>query len=143
MSSSTTFKRASSRLQASPAQHHGPAVGVTARRVDKGRAVDLLYARGLVDVAKDMGARLQLTYALEQFLTADQAPIEGAVQDAVWRTMRDEQLRVVGDHGPLRGQGRTARQVEGPVEEPRLPWAAVDLDALNLDGLILQIDAVG
>ena len=52
-------------------------------------------------------------------------------------------LRVVGDEIPLGFAFGATLGVEGPVVEPRRPWAAPDLDAVHIHAAVLEVGAAG
>jgi len=57
--------------------------------------------------------------------------------------MSDQYISVLRDQIPLGPDLGSSLQVESPIVEPGLPWAAVELDTVNDHFLVLEVDAVG
>ena len=53
--------------------------------------------------------------------------------------MGDQNIRVGGDFVPDTPQLQASGEIEGGIGEPRLPGAPVELDAHQVEGLVLQV----
>ena len=117
----------------------------TAALTEELRLVAPERAAGLVDVPEDVQPRPDLAHPAQEVLAAHRAPalVAGLVEDARRRPVGDQHVQALGDERPLLGQRRAARQVEGPVQKPRLPRASPEAQAAGLHRLVLQVDRRG
>lgn len=58
------------------------------------------------------------------------------------RSVGDEDVAAVGDKVPLCFDLRASLKVEGPIEKPGLPRAAVEMHAVDGEALILEVACV-
>jgi len=97
---------------------------------------------GFVDVSEHVQLWLHYPDPLQQILTADWLASYGHVAVSKRRTVGYQHVGVVGDQAPFGSDRLAARQVERPVEELRLPRAAVELDPVDYDLFFLQQDGI-
>lgn len=112
--------------------------------VHEGDAFMLEHTMGVMNVpeAVNLGANLKNTLA--QKLITDGWPQRRPVEESPGRTVRDEDVDLVGNLLP---DGSKLIGFPGKIERPflvlRLPGASVDAESGELDEFILQIDRVG
>lgn len=113
--------------------------------VDAGRGAHARDAVALVDVAEHVELGPALGHELlEQCLLAHALACHGLVQDAPRRTVRDQNVDVGRQLGPMLLRGEARRHVERH-DAARNGWRhgrAVDLDALHEHGPVFHVDAV-
>src|SRR5688572_6174563 len=98
--------------------------------IDKGRFSVLPASPALMNMPEQMQHRRDLLNPEQQFLAA--CPLRHPawiIPDAERRTMRNQDVGIVGDERPFRGKRLATRQVERPVVECRCPGAAIKTDA--------------
>ena len=78
-----------------------------------------LHPGTLVNMPKDMQPRPNPIDGVKQIPATGEFTLQIAVQDAKWRTVRDQHIGVSRDLGPAGGRFRAARLVECPVKEAR------------------------
>jgi hypothetical protein len=95
------------------------------------------HAVSLMNVPKDVDFGLDPLDHLQQILTTYPLSLDGLISVAERWSMGDQDICIFGYEIPLGSDLRTALEVECPIEEPRLPGAAIEKDPLDGHSLIL------
>ena len=95
-----------------------------------------------MNVAESMQANFGLFHNSEQVATADRPAQECPVALSPRRPVGYQDIGVGRNKFPLGLKCRSAREIKGHISKGRLPGAAIELDPLDGNDLILQVNAI-